>query len=1509
MSRTRRAEKRRGGFLGKAVALLLGFILGIVGTIGGIVGGGYYVVSSVKIKDAVNGVAGATGMEIDYSQYITEEYAEQTVLGLIGSLGTVATEFQNGTGSLSTLEKISPFVRTAVQQLADTTANYGVPIDVETLMSTPFPQLSTFAQQTINSVELGKVIETATGNTSGMITLLCYGEQGVHYTVDDEGKIQMLGTNKPLTVGALTTDDGLNGVLNNISLAGLMTSVGSVDTSDAIMRALLYGTKGVDYEEVNGTVEMKPVFFLYDANSDCFIDDSQNLYAKTAEGYLGEDGTLIKTNEVSTASTEGENEYDYTVYDKNGKVVYELKTDGEKFIAYKNGVAQKHRGLTLGDLMGGKDLTSIFETLVLGDFIAPNPNDANAIQLAISYGEKDVHFTVLPDNTVKMLPMQIAVLDGNAYDVYGAKLNAEVANSVTNPPNVDGYVVTLKDGGRYYLPKDATVDDEDGYQKTIKVDGGEALLFYAVNATTGAPEYYSAHTIGSFLTGNIFNDMLNALTIGDIMGGDVTKEQSPLLYAVKDWKISSFKDGDMINGLKLGDVITVGENAPAALKTISQWTIGELTSSEKFNSLRIGDLIEVTETSPAIVKTIAEWTLADMQTTAKFDSLKIGELIEVGADAPAVLKTLSNWTIADMKSTAKFDTLKIGELIEVTETSPAIVKTIAEWTLADMKSTAKFDTLKIGELIEVSESSPAILKTLADWTLADMKSTNKFDTLKIGELIEVSETSPAILKTLADWTIADMKSTDKFDTIKINELIEIDMDDPDTSSVIKTISTWTIGELKQQDKFDDLYIKDLMNVDVNSADTPAIMKAIAEWQLKDLKDKTKFDTLKINQLIEVTNDSPAILKKIGTWTIGEMQSQDKINSLQISDLFTVTATSPTILHAISSWTLGELQTEEKFNTLQIGQIVKVDASSPAILQAIKTWTLGDMQDQTKFDSLKISDIFEVTDTSPTILQAIETWTLGDMKNQTKFDSLKIGDIFEVTTSSPAILQAIQGWTLGDMQKQEKFDTLQINQIFKVDSSSPAILQAIATWTLADMQDQTKFDGLKISQIFTVDTSSPAILQAIKDWTLADMQDQTKFDGLEVGKLFNVTDSSPAILQAIKTWTLGDMQKQEKFDTLQIKQLIEVPASAPPILKAIENWTLKDLSDQTMFDKLYIRELVTIDEDNAPNILLAIKDWTLKDLTSQDKFDNLTLKQVLGADEVEKSKYFRTIGDTPISELSTAIEGLRLTDIFGTDIFRTIIINGVEYYSYTDLDEQGYEVLYRLYDRTEDGVQKFYLEPTYQTQVEILETHIRHMPTFVNGEGEIQLLYYDQDEGIYYLDHEHNTASGFAKGDSAVTYYYFTSQHRLYEKRNAETNEIEYFEDEACTVLSDREAEGIWHYMLMDSEGKLNTHPTLGDMDAMVDNMQHNIRNATLNELEEDGIIKFADGEEAITGYHIKKHIELKMSLGSLVFDIGDNTSSYYDKTYIGELTVMEMLEYIADVFAAIDKMESQTHSI
>ena len=60
-----KSKQYDGGFTARCVALLLGFVLGVAGTIGGAAGAGYYIVSHKSVKEvagAITPVPGGVGL-------------------------------------------------------------------------------------------------------------------------------------------------------------------------------------------------------------------------------------------------------------------------------------------------------------------------------------------------------------------------------------------------------------------------------------------------------------------------------------------------------------------------------------------------------------------------------------------------------------------------------------------------------------------------------------------------------------------------------------------------------------------------------------------------------------------------------------------------------------------------------------------------------------------------------------------------------------------------------------------------------------------------------------------------------------------------------------------------------------------------------------------------------------------------------------------------------------------------------------------------------------------------------------------------------------------------------------------------------------------------------------------------------------------------------------------------------------------------------------------------------
>lgn len=236
-----KAKQYDGGFMSRCVALLLGFILGIIGTIGGAGGLGYYFISKKTIKE----VAEYAGSSFDIDKYLASEYSEKTLLEIIKNFDQISGKLKGAEACIDSLAEISPYVSELADTLSQKLSDFGLDVDTAKLKSTPFKQLQTFLQDTLQSTRLGKFIGAKPDGT--LMGLLCYGEEGVNYTLDENGNIVWIGDSHELTVGDFMDNNDTADIFNRLSLKAVMSTSGEVKSDDPITRALVYGTKGVDY--------------------------------------------------------------------------------------------------------------------------------------------------------------------------------------------------------------------------------------------------------------------------------------------------------------------------------------------------------------------------------------------------------------------------------------------------------------------------------------------------------------------------------------------------------------------------------------------------------------------------------------------------------------------------------------------------------------------------------------------------------------------------------------------------------------------------------------------------------------------------------------------------------------------------------------------------------------------------------------------------------------------------------------------------------------------------------------------------------------------------------------------------------------------------------------------------------------------------------------------------------------------------------------------------------------
>ena len=528
--RNKTVVKKKSGIVGKVGCLLLGFVLGVVGTIGGVGGLGYYVATQVQIQDAVKTVNDMSGLNINYADYINEMYGDDTLVSFIEDVAEKVGKLGGEEGSLSVLDGISPLVGENVKKLIDKVAEFGIEIDYNTLMTTTFPNMSTFLTDTVNGIEIANLVEKVTGNKiEGILAMICYGEEGEDYVVNQEtGEITMLGTATSATIGSLTNAGMLNDRLGGLSFQSLMGAMGGINEDDAIIRTLVYGVEDKDFEmwdhdndpSTPDVVRQLPK--TYDVSEvPVDVEDATKgtkFIVTAPDGSVFEPATegtwtnakLEQTIVVLDAT--GAADYQMQLLDKDSNVIYDLKyldtKDGtQRFQAYIDGQAQVRKGPYLSDVMGeDADLLAIVGEVRLGDLLTLN-GDSDPIMLAVAYGEKDIDYTI--DATTKEIipinpPITINDLmgeDGGMAIIEDIPLATLLDIESPLQEGVESIMLILAFG-------------EDGTHYRTYWEGGVKKWEWLKNPETG--ETYSERTVG-YLIENGNENLFNDLTIETLM--------------------------------------------------------------------------------------------------------------------------------------------------------------------------------------------------------------------------------------------------------------------------------------------------------------------------------------------------------------------------------------------------------------------------------------------------------------------------------------------------------------------------------------------------------------------------------------------------------------------------------------------------------------------------------------------------------------------------------------------------------------------------------------------------------------------------------------------------------------------------------------------------------------------------------------------------------------------------------------------------------------------------------
>ena len=404
--------KKKGGFLGRLLCLILGFLLGIIAVIGGVAGAVYYVATQ-PIDDTVEKVEDITGAELytalfgtsDKPGVLNAKYAEATIGELIGDVGSAIGSLGNDNASLANFNEISPKVTDLVDGVVKAIGKYGIPLDTQTLLNTPFKGengVVKYIETSLKTAPVGDLFQSfSDGKMSPLLCCICYGEEGVDYEMDDAGNVTMLNGAQKTTVSDLISED-LSKVFNKIPVSAVI----DIDPNDTVMCAIAYGSTNRFTTDGSGKVIMTQVTYtvtpteiLDDKNEkvECTretIGDVEKLtfadgevqYVKDGKAYADEAGTPVLYEKIKI----GDLQKDSMSIIDNVLLKDALNINDDthailKSLAYDD----ENNPRTIGQLR--HQGTDLINEISLDDIMTPDMN--NGLITHLLYGKKDIHYT------------------------------------------------------------------------------------------------------------------------------------------------------------------------------------------------------------------------------------------------------------------------------------------------------------------------------------------------------------------------------------------------------------------------------------------------------------------------------------------------------------------------------------------------------------------------------------------------------------------------------------------------------------------------------------------------------------------------------------------------------------------------------------------------------------------------------------------------------------------------------------------------------------------------------------------------------------------------------------------------------------------------------------------------------------------------------------------------------------------------------------------------------------
>lgn len=499
--------EKKGGVLGKVISLLLGVVLGVGGTVGG--------VAAVAVYLPVQKVASYAN--INLTDYLSAEYASQTLFGMAKDLVVTVQDLMKGDTCLKDFEKITPKVDEVAKRIVDTIGKFGITVTEDKVMETPISSFGTYLQEAVYGSYLCDILGEDKVRSNSLMMTLCYGTEGVDYVKNGE-KIEMLDGKTPRTLNDLIGFE-TDGLFDGLYLADFMT----VDPENKLMTYIVYGREGVHYryDESTKAFVMLQKRIAVDADGKIYNEYGEAIagsISETGDTYTAADGTVYKIQVAGLPDLTTENKTTAKLYylfdEKDEPCKYTYTSIGD-LTAEDSALNKATSRLTVAELMGEKAVESNSFLKHLGDATVNTLPDK------------------LKELTVQeIMPEQVYMtdVDGNFLDKSG---------NITE--NEDDYVVNRK---WWYLLHDEAAHNEPGHDSTCE---GDCIGEYQISDLGG---------LVSNMTANMEAATLNQLAEDGMMNLNKSTRDTEVITDIKGVRIEGISDDDyaLYHDKTLGDL-------------------------------------------------------------------------------------------------------------------------------------------------------------------------------------------------------------------------------------------------------------------------------------------------------------------------------------------------------------------------------------------------------------------------------------------------------------------------------------------------------------------------------------------------------------------------------------------------------------------------------------------------------------------------------------------------------------------------------------------------------------------------------------------------------------------------------------------------------------------------------------------------------------------------------------------------------------------------------------------